>query len=722
MKTLRIIVLILITLVALSCRKESLHDPGMNRKSKVEINATAALPEGWRPMTRAASDITDVNDSVLRARGFGVYAFYTGEENYSSAKDSSAYEKFGLVLNNRKFEYSASAWANSGKAEFWPTYSGDNLSLFAYAPWDSWHSLVSYDGKVPSIQYDNYVAQSLTESELSKQRDLLWGTNTAGNPHRDVKKDNYDPEGTVDFHFRHAAAKVSFFARGTLPGVSRSFNHSEPDGSPDNVDTTYTDGSPSYGNVSYTNSGVTEVRRWTETSGTFIQRTTYYIEFECTRTFTRTRTTPRTERLNQVEHAKNYYTYDGKKYLVESASFKGFNQKGTLLLNNSSAYSPEWTGVTEFGGANPEYVLEAVSGNALTPGMRFDAPATIQSDVASYSGIQEEPRDMMSGYFLYAIPKTPASAADRVKLNLKYHVMNSQYDAWVSADRPRLQTRQGSATATATYAERKTVTNSSTNNYNSVRTPNVSSFGFSNTHSFTESDYVETGGNVSYGDPTYEYGDWVESNEEHSVPGSATIDFDDDPNNGAGVSLNGEIVTPFLGGRAYIINLIIAGDKLDVDVVPRPWELNDYSFDYNANINDVIQALTYDSSTIDYADAAGNVYINNRMGTFYFKLGAGKYSSWQASLVGDSAFGFTDENGNWLYESDGVTRVSSIRNPIDPSITNYIYVKAIDSSASVMGRAKLRIYYIDATGDATVALNLVNMDGVTEWTIVQNAN
>jgi hypothetical protein len=90
--------------------------------------------------------------------------------------------------------------------------------------------------------------------------------------------------------------------------------------------------------------------------------------------------------------------------------------------------------------------------------------------------------------------------------------------------------------------------------------------------------------------------------------------------------------------------------------------------------------------------------------------------------VGDSAFGFTDENGNWLYESDGVTRVSSIRNPIDPSVTNYIYVKAIDSSASVTGRAKLRIYYIDATGDATVALNLVNMAGVTEWTIVQNAN
>lgn len=713
-----IILLVAVAAIALSCRREGPVPVRVARynTSDVQILAVPFLYEDWAPISRAVSDITAIeNSDSLQKHGFGVYAFYTGEEDYSATKDSSEYTKFGLVMNNRYFAYEDDAWKNKGIAEFWPTYSGDNLTLFAYAPWDSWHGLVSYNGKVPSIKYDDYVAQSLTESELSKQRDLLWGTNTAGNPHRDVKKDDYDPEGTVDFHFRHATAKISFSARGTLPGVGRSFSRTEPDGTPDNVDTTYTDGSPSYGNVSYTNSSVTEVNRYQ-------QGNRYYIEFECTRTFTRTRTTPWTETINQIEHAKNYYTYDGKKYLVESASFKGFNRAGTLLLNNTSAYTPEWTDVTAFSGTNPEYVLEPVSGNALTPGMRFDAPATIQSDVASYSGIREEPRDMMSGYFLYAIPKTPANAADRVKLNLKYHVMNSEYEAWVSADRPRVQTRQGSATATATYAERKTVTNNSRWGYNYVTTPGTNSFGFSNTHSFTESDYVENSGNVSYGNPTYEYGAWVESDEEHTVPASATVDFDDDPNNGAGVSLNGEIVTPFLGGRAYTINLIIAGDKLDVDVVPRPWELNDYSFDYNANINDVIQALTYDSSTIDYADAAGNVYINNRMGTFYFKLGAGKYASWQASLVGDSAFGFTDENGNWLYESDGVTRVSSIRNPIDPSVTNYIYVKAIDSSASVTGRAKLRIYYIDATGDATVALNLVNMAGVTEWTIVQNAN
>jgi hypothetical protein len=53
---------------------------------------------------------------------------------------------------------------------------------------------------------------------------------------------------------------------------------------------------------------------------------------------------------------------------------------------------------------------------------------------------------------------------------------------------------------------------------------------------------------------------------------------------------------------------------------------------------------------------------------------------------------------------------------------NYIYIKPVNTESEVTGRAKLRIYLIDATGDAVVALNLVNQLGVTEWTIVQNAN
>ena len=146
---LHIFALLPLAALILSCQREEIQHIGPEgyHSSNVEVKAIPVMPEGWQPMTKAVSDITDIDNTELQSRGFGVYAFYTGAEAYSSARDSSAYTKFGLVLNNRKFEYSASAWGNSGKAEFWPTSDDENLTLFAYAPWDTWNSVVKYDGK-----------------------------------------------------------------------------------------------------------------------------------------------------------------------------------------------------------------------------------------------------------------------------------------------------------------------------------------------------------------------------------------------------------------------------------------------------------------------------------------------------------------------------------------------------------------------------------------------
>ena len=211
-----------------SCVREKVptgpRTPGY-KASSVPLEARADLPEGWKPFlgTRAPEDITQViADTTLQRLGFGVYAFYTGEEEFSSSTDSSAYDKFGLVLNKRLYSYSSSAWHNSGTAEFWPATTGEKLSAFAFAPYADWASHTYYNGKTPYIVYDDFVAQSLTETELSKQRDLLWGTNTSGMPHKNVEKTQYTPEGAIDFHFRHATAEVSFQIQGILPGETRT--------------------------------------------------------------------------------------------------------------------------------------------------------------------------------------------------------------------------------------------------------------------------------------------------------------------------------------------------------------------------------------------------------------------------------------------------------------------------------------------------------------------
>ena len=726
MKTsLNIFALLPLAALILSCQREEIQHIGPEgyHSSNVEVKAIPVMPEGWQPMTKAVSDITDIDNTELQSRGFGVYAFYTGAEAYSSARDSSAYTKFGLVLNNRKFEYSASAWGNSGKAEFWPASDGENLTLFAYAPWDTWNGLVQYDGKVPTIQYDSFVAQNLSVSELEKQRDILWGTNTAGDPHKNMEKDDYNPEGTVDFHFRHAVAKVRLNVKGTLPGEVRNptstGNVSSSNGAagdPENGETTSVVGNP------VSTVGNSAGYYYQHPSREWVGYTRYYVrDYHAEQTQTETESIVQTRYRNVDQTATGAsYSVSGQRYLVEEVTLKGFNQKGTLVLDNAVSYNPTWINTARFSGSNPEYVLN--SSNVLSQSLQYVPAATVQSNFETYTGIAEDAQDLMSGYFLYAIPRE-SSSSDRIAVTIVYHKLNVNGNLTSTQTRQAIQkqTRTISRTRTRTR-ESEIITVYSQNNttsswntaYNNSEASNVNNYVFS-------ADWGNWSNWSNWSDPAW--GDaWQEDSATDweitsSTLTGATVNYNDDN----APHLSGEIITDLEGGRVYDMNLIVAGDKIELDVVPRPWDLKEFEFDYNANVNDVIQPLTYDSSYIDYADASGNVYINNRMGKFFFQLGAGKYASWQASMVGDAAFGFCDENGNWILDERG-NRVASIRHAIDPDVMNYIYIKPVNSEASVTSHAKLRIYYIDATGDAVVALNLVEMAGVTEWTIWQNAN
>ena len=702
--------------LAYSCTKEytpKRHN-GLYSESKVPISAYPVLPEGWNPLTRAVSDITQINDTTLQSSGFGVYAFYTGRESFSSSKDSSEYTRFGLVLNNREFEYTGGKWQNAGTAEFWPASTGEKLTLFGYAPYDTWSSQVQYTGSVPYIVYDNYVAQSLSESELSKQRDILWGTNTSGLIHKNVEKGDYDPEGNVDMHFRHATAKVSFTVTGSLPGEVRTLVNSGtinssngPDGDPEDGPVSESIGTPQ-----------TTWSAGSEYSEGGIMNRKYYKDYTATQTQTKTETYTQVRYRTVTQSRTATYTTQGKRYLVEYMTLKGFNRTGTLMLENTSAYTPTWTNVTPFTGNDPEYTLN--SGNVLSQSLRYVNASTVQNNFGTYLGVSEEPTDMMSGYFLYAVPKTVSSASDQIDVSLKYHALNVAGNVSVTESRQLIQvaTRTLTRTCTRTRVSQAIKVQGTSSGWGGGRTYTTPS---DNEAVYTQEwDDIAWGGWGNWSNPSwgnyseYSQGNWHSSEETIT---NATVNYNDD----TAPVLNGKIMTSFQGGRAYTLNVVIAGDKINLDIVPRPWTLEEMTFDYTSNVNDVIQALTYDSAYIDYADAAGNVYINNRVGRFYFRLGRGKYVAWQASLVGDAAFGFTDENGNFLLDGQG-NRVTSVRGGVDPAVTNNIYVKALNSSATVTSRAKLRIYYIDADNDVTAALNLVNMQGVNEWTIVQNAN
>ena len=686
---------ILLLAVLFSCEREkNPWKPAYTGDRRIEVKPDV-VDEDWLP-TRAMGN-ESLTTEMMQDEGFGVYAYYTGFNDFSNINSIE-----GLVLNNRQFYYD-SGWKYVAPDEYWPTAAGEKLTFFAYAPWSGWNDKVSTTGDVPSIQYDDYVAQSLTVPELEKQRDILWGTNTSGMTHKNVNARTYANEGVVDMHFRHAVAKVNFAVRGSLPGETPS--------------------TPSYGAASTISAG----NPYGKVTGTTTSSTqTSNNVTGSSRNWTNTRTETETETRTQIRYRSatkqrtaNYNT-QGYRYFIEYVTFKGFNQTGTLLLDNTSAYDPSWTNVRRFTGTDPEYVLNGdLADNALSPSLRYVGATTIANNYGLYTGVTETPVDLMSERYLYAVPRT-VSDGDRIQVGIKYHRayvdgrINGTERADVIEYQTRTQTRVRTRTRIGTSTSRN-APNGATGNW--TWQGDWSAWSDFSTWTPADRPEEELAQETGWGNAWYESDGTAEWTTYTQQLSNATVNYNDDP----APTLSGEILTPFQGGRAYTVTLILAGDKIELEVVPRPWRLEETTFDYTSEINDVIQALTYDSSYIDYADADGNVYINNRMGKFYFRLGRGKYIAWQASLVGDAAFGFTDENGNFLVDGEG-RRVSSVRGGVDPDVTNYLYVRAINSSATVTSRAKLRIYYIDSDNNVTAALNLVNLQGVNEWTIVQNAN
>lgn len=232
----------------------------------------------------------------------------------------------------------------------------------------------------------------------------------------------------------------------------------------------------------------------------------------------------------------------------------------------------------------------------------------------------------------------------------------------------------------------------------------------------------------------YEYRKQIRTGTGNNWSNATTVDtwyedYGTDNNNGQATTANGEDVTvsatmpsPILPSRKYDVNLYLGGSKFELFLVPRNWELSEQEKDYTDDENPRLQLLTYDSDYIDYA-RGGDVYINNRLGKFYFRLGTGKYKFWQASLIsseGSEVFGFCDSEGNFLLDDQG-NKQTLIRGPIDGSMCN-LYMRALDPSSTTGGKAKLRIYLFDSDDVPTIALNLVGLAGVTEWTIIQNAN
>lgn len=703
------------TVVAVSCRKEPIPGSFRPYEGSDRIHIMPTVDGDWVPVK--AIDWNSIDETTLKEGGFGVYAYYTGDEEFSSTKQHASYERFGTVLNNRQFSYSTENggyWYYAAPEEYWPAVAGEYLTFFAYAPYSVWNDKVVASGPVPYIPYT--VAPDLTQASMEAQRDLLWGTNESGIAHKDVQAGDFATKGLVDMHFRHALSKLFFTISGTKPDWGEK-NPQESDSSVDEdpwpADNVYTEGTsqilivPS-ADYEWKNDRTQSGRNYTQTA---VKHWTFTLSISTDESQTRS------SRLSRT----GSFLVGGNRYLIKEVSLRGLNKSGNLLLDNTTARMPEWDNPTAFTSA-PDYVLDTDAGSVLTQSLRRVDDTTLQSNLDTYTGISMDPIDLMSSYPLYAIPRSQESGP--VEIGVKYSTVTIEGKR--SFPMTAVVTDTRTRTHTKTWYYKVSTQVSVTWRTNATR-PQIENQSFPNPNPFpTESNYSTIddwtpdpdnpdiqpswtdASSVTY---TQSSPDWVYG--ESTYTDFSATDKD--------VSLVGSIPGLFEGGKAYTVNLLLSGDRIELEVTPKPWTLSEQDYQYYDNVNTVIQALTYDGNTVDHADHLGNVYINNRMSHFYFQLGEGRYVRWQAILVGDTAFGFTDSEGNFLRDTNN-SLVPSIGGVIDPDARNDIYIRAVDDGSMVTSRAKLRIYLIDAMGKSTAALNLVNMDGVTEWTIIQNAN
>ena len=165
--------------------------------------------------TRAAGEINNVD--ALRATSFGVFASYTGRETYENATVSSDF------MHNQQVTFSSSVWTYA-PVKYWPNNGDENISFFAYAPYEA---TPKDDGRcitdmskredlgdpwinfhLPEKPWGEYNTSD-KKYENPEQIDLLYGVNGATNkPWFDQRKANYNVSQKMAFTFHHALACV----------------------------------------------------------------------------------------------------------------------------------------------------------------------------------------------------------------------------------------------------------------------------------------------------------------------------------------------------------------------------------------------------------------------------------------------------------------------------------------------------------------------------------
>lgn len=158
----------------------------------------------------ASSRAHVIDNNVLAKEGFGVFAYYTGQNNFSTS-DTPDFMWNQKVQGKKSGEapnetYSTTEWEYS-PLKYWPNNPGDKVSFFAYAPYQD------QTEQNKNITLSGNTAQgaptvNFTVEGVGSQEDLLWA-----DPVLNVVKNQQngiDIDDKVHFVFHHALARIGF--------------------------------------------------------------------------------------------------------------------------------------------------------------------------------------------------------------------------------------------------------------------------------------------------------------------------------------------------------------------------------------------------------------------------------------------------------------------------------------------------------------------------------
>ncbi|MBO7318164.1 MAG: fimbrillin family protein [Bacteroidales bacterium] len=187
------------TLAGVSCSNDDVLVQSPNVDKPIEFGTYTGRTAALAP-TRAHS--VETAATLAADGGFGVFAFYTNNEDYSNTATPN------FMYNQQVTSTDGVNWAYS-PLKYWPNDETDKLTFFAYAPYANHASTTDNFEFSTNVAAGDPLVTFTINNEVKNQQDLLWSNSATDNIIKNTTNGVGVGEKTL-FEFKHALSRIGF--------------------------------------------------------------------------------------------------------------------------------------------------------------------------------------------------------------------------------------------------------------------------------------------------------------------------------------------------------------------------------------------------------------------------------------------------------------------------------------------------------------------------------